>query len=168
MKQTMKTFVATLIMTGTTAIMMAQTPVKATFVEGSDKGRRESADKVADGKKFTKWCLDAPQKMPYYVILSVDEPIALGEYILTTGDDTNEYPERNPCSWLVYGSNDQKDWKLVAEQHSCLRMGDLNEQDYYFTTKNQKPFRYFKFVFQEMQEGTRIQLSEIALIKARE
>jgi hypothetical protein len=67
---------------------------------------------------------------------------------------------------VVYGSNDQKNWKIVAEEHSNLRMGGLNEQDYYFPVKSRTPFRFFKFVFQEMQEDTRIQLSEIALIKA--
>ncbi|MBQ7179686.1 MAG: hypothetical protein IJR87_00170 [Bacteroidaceae bacterium] len=167
MKQTIRTSLAALMMAAVSAVAMGQTAVKATFVSGSDAKTRESADKVADGRKSTKWCMDDPGQLPYFVVLSVGEqPVALQEYVFTTGDDTNMYPDRNPCSWVVYGSNDQKQWKVVAEEHCNLRMGPLNEQDYYFPTKSQTPYRFFKFVFQEVQEDTRIQLSEIQLIKA--
>ena len=169
MRQTMKTAMAALLMAAASVAAMGQTAVKATFVNGSgsDSRNRESADKVADGRKSTKWCMDDPRQMPYFVVLSVGEqPVALQEYVFTTGDDTNMYPDRNPCSWVVYGSNDQKDWKIVAEEHSNLRMGPLNEQDYYFPVKSKTPFKFFKFVFQEVQEDTRIQLSEITLIKS--
>ena len=167
MKQTIRTTLTAFMLATISAAAMEQTAVKATFVSGSDAKTRESADKVADGRKSTKWCMDDPRPLPYTVVLSVGEqPIALQEYVFTTGDDTNMYPDRNPCSWVVYGSNDQKQWKVVAEEHSNLRMGPLNEQDYYFPTKSQTPFKFYKFVFQEVQEGTRIQLSEIQLIKA--
>ena len=121
MRQTMKTAMAALLMAAASVAAMGQTAVKATFVNGSgpDSRNRESADKVADGRKSTKWCMDDPRQMPYFVVLSVGEqPVALQEYVFTTGDDTNMYPDRNPCSWVVYGSNDQKDWKIVAEEHS--------------------------------------------------
>lgn len=166
MKQSMKSLLAAVVLVSVSAAASAQNVVKATFVEGTKPDGREGAAKVADGRKSTKWCIDEPNQMPYYVILSAGEqPIQLQEYIFTTADDTDMYPERNPCSWTVYGSNDKTNWKVVDEKHSNLRMGDLNEQEYFFPVKTKGTYRYFKFVFYEMQEGTRIQLSEIGLAK---
>lgn len=146
--------------------LLAQTPVKATFVDGTDKAGKESADKVVDGRKFTKWCYQNEKKLPYFVVLSVGEtPITLKEYILTTGDDTASYPDRNPASWVVSGSNDMKNWKVVDEKHSYLRMAGLNLQDYYYPVKAKEAYKYYKFEFIEMHEGSRIQLSEISLFK---
>ena len=142
---------------------VAQKEVKLSFVDGTMPEGREGARMVADGRRSTKWCIDAPQRMPYYVILSAESAVQPGEYSLTTGDDTHSYPDRNPASWMVYGSNDQSRWTLLDERHSCFRMTDLNEQEYYFSLKATEGYRYFKFVFTEMQDDTRIQLSEIRL-----
>ena len=145
--------------------VMAQNQVKVSFVDGTTTEGDENARMVADGLKFTKWCYDAPQRMPYYVILSTETAVQLREYSLTTGNDTHSYPDRNPASWMVYGSNDQSTWKLIDERHSCFRMSDLNEQEYFFSVQAKGDYRFFKFVFTEMQDGTRIQLSEISLYK---
>ena len=103
--------------------------------------------------------------LPYFVILEVAEPIALKEYTLVTGNDTHSYPDRNPSTWFVYGSNDKTSWKLLDERHSNFRMADLNAQEYFFSAQGKTPCRYFKFVFSEMQADTRLQLSEIGLVK---
>ncbi len=144
---------------------MAQDRVKLSFVDGTMPDGREGSRMVADGLKSTKWCFDAPQRMPYYVILSTESAVQLREYSLTTGNDTHSYPDRNPASWMVYGSNDQSSWKLIDEKHSYFRMTDLNEQEYFFPVKAKESYRFFKFVFTEMQDDTRIQLSEISLYK---
>ena len=162
----MKRYLAMWMLCAVSMTSLAQTPVKTTFVDGTDKRGKETSDKVTDGRKFTKWCLDSEKKMPYFVVLSVGEtPIVLKEYILTTGDDTASYPDRNPASWVVYGSNDNKTWKVLDEKHSYLRMAGLNIQDYYFPVKPQDAYKYFKFEFIETQGDTRIQLSEISLFK---
>lgn len=166
MSKIMKKIAALLLLCATSMNLLAQTPVKTTFIDGSDKGGKETADKVTDGRKFTKWCLQNEKKMPYFVVLSVgDTPILLKEYILTTGDDTASYPDRNPASWIVSGSNDMKTWKTIDEKNSHLRMGALNIQDYYFPVKAKEAYKYYKFVFTELQDGSRIQLSEISLFK---
>lgn len=166
MKSIFKRFSVFVALCSISMVMLAQTPVKTSFVSGSDKGGKESADKVTDGRKFSKWCLDNEKKMPYFVVLSVGEtPIVLKEYLFTTGDDTASYPDRNPATWVVYGSNDMKTWKVLDEKNSHLRMGAMNAQDYYFPVKPKDAYKFFKFEFHEMQEGTRIQLSEISLMK---
>ncbi|MBQ1908443.1 MAG: hypothetical protein II681_04095 [Bacteroidaceae bacterium] len=145
--------------------LSAQKFVKASFVDGTLPDGDEGARMVTDGMKSTKWCIDAPARLPYFVILEAAEPIALKEYTLVTGNDTHSYPDRNPSTWFVYGSNDKTSWKLLDERHSNFRMADLNAQEYFFSAQGKTPCRYFKFVFSEMQADTRLQLSEIGLVK---
>lgn len=165
MKKTLRNIALALCL-GITSSVWAQDVVKATFVSGTDKDGKESADKVVDGHKYTKWCINKEQLMPYTVVLSVGEtPIVLKEYILTTGDDTATYPDRNPASWVVCGSNDQQKWTVLDEKHSYLRMAGLNIQDYYFPVKTDKAFKYYRFQFTETQARSELQLSEIQLCK---
>ena len=152
-----------------------QTPVKAVFVSTNTKSapatqrRRpmmpEDASMVCDGFLHTKWCIDEPSQMPYSVTLDAGEEIVLGEYRLCTGDDTHYYPSRNPVAWRVSGSNDKQTWTTVDERQNNRLLRDENEQEYRFKTKQTATFRYYRFDFLRMTEGTMFQLSEIKLYK---
>ena len=142
-----------------------QTPVKATFVSGTGRDGKEGAAMVADGRLFSKWCIDEPRQMPYSVILDAGEQTPISEYRFVTGDDTHTYPDRNPVSWKVSGSNDQKSWTTVDEQKNNPRLRDENEQEYRFKTATTGNYRYYRFEFLKMTDGTRLQLSEIKLYK---
>ena len=142
-----------------------QTPVKAAFVSGSGRGGKEGAEMVADGRLFTKWCIDEPRQMPYNVVLDAGEQMLLTEYRFYTGDDTHDYPDRNPVSWKVSGSNDQQNWTMLDEQKNNRLLRDENEQEYRFKPAAKGSFRYYRFEFLKMTDGTRIQLSEIKLFK---
>ena len=139
------------------------TPVKVTFVEGTQADGKEGAAMVADGHKWTKWCVDAPSEMPYHVVLDAAKPTTLKGYALVTAEDTHYYPSRNPIAWNIYGSNDLKQWTMVENVKYSRRLDDQNEQAYLFPLKESKAWRYYKFEFTRMAEGTRIQLSEIEL-----
>ena len=141
-----------------------QTPVKATFVSGTGNGK-EGAAMVADGHLYTKWCIDAPQQIPYTVILDAGVPTPISEYRFVTGDDTHTYPDRNPIHWRMSGSNDQKDWTTLDDQKNNRRMRDENEQEYRFKPTTTGSYRYYRFEFSRMTDGTRLQLSEIRLFK---
>lgn len=143
---------------------VAQTPVKASFVSGSGNGK-EGASMVADGHLYSKWCIDDPKKMPYTIILDAGEQMPISEYRFVTGDDTHSYPDRNPVSWRVSGSNDKQNWTIVDEQKNNRRLRDENEQEYRFKTAATGSFRYYRFEFTKMTSGTRLQLSEIKLYK---
>ena len=142
-----------------------QTPVKTTFVSGSGQGKKEGADMVADGYLFSKWCIDEPRQMPYNVVLDAGQPTPINEYRFYTGDDTHTYPSRNPITWRMSGSNDKQNWTVLDEQKSTRRLRDENEQEYRFKPKSTGSFRYYRFEFIQMVEGTRLQLSEIKLFK---
>ncbi|MCH5169115.1 MAG: discoidin domain-containing protein [Prevotellaceae bacterium] len=142
-----------------------QTPVKATFVSGSGQATKEGAAMVCDGRLYTKWCIDEPRQMPYTVILDAGSQTPVSEYRFWTGDDTHSYPDRNPVSWRVSGSNDKETWTTLDEQKGNRRLRDENEQEYRFKPAVIGQYRYYRFEFIRMTNGTRFQLSEIRLYK---
>ena len=142
-----------------------QMPVKASFVSGSGRDGKEGAAKAADGWMFTKWCIDEPRQMPYSITLDAGEQTPINEYRFVTGDDTHDYPDRNPVTWKVSGSNDQKSWTVLDEQKGNRLLRDENEQEYRFRPATSGNYRYYRFEFLKMAGGTRLQLSEIKLFK---
>lgn len=142
-----------------------QMPVKASFVSGSGRDSKEGAAMAADGWLFTKWCIDEPRQMPYSIILDAGEAAPVTEYRFVTGDDTHDYPDRNPVSWKMSGSNDQKSWTVLDEQKGNRLLRDENEQEYRFRPATSGNYRYYRFEFLKMAGGTRLQLSEIKLFK---
>lgn len=141
-----------------------QTPIKTTFVSGNGNGK-EGAAMVSDGYLFTKWCIDDPRQMPYTVVLDAGGQTPISEYRFVTGDDTFTYPDRNPVTWRVSGSNDKQSWTTLDEQKNNRRLRDENEQEYRFKTAATGNYRYYRFEFIKMAAGTRLQLSEIKLYK---
>ena len=87
------------------------------------------------------------------------------EYRFVTGDDTHSYPDRNPVTGRVSGSNDQKQWTTLDEQKNNRLLRDENEQEYRFKSAATGSFRYYRFEFIRMAGDTRLQLSEIKLYK---
>ena len=103
--------------------------------------------------------------MPYAITLDAGQQTPITEYRFVTGDDTHSYPDRNPVSWKVSGSNDQQNWTTLDEQKGNSRLRDENEQEYRFRLKATGSYRYYRFEFLRMADGTRLQLSEIKLYK---
>lgn len=143
---------------------VGRTAVKTTFVSGTGNGK-EGAAMVSDGFFYTKWCVDEPSQMPYSIVLDAGTQTAINEYGLVTGEDTHSYPGRNPRNWKVMGSNNKSNWKVISEVKNDRSMRDENEQEYRFRVKDAPAYRYYKFVFEQVWEDTRIQLSEIKLYK---
>ena len=145
---------------------MAQAPIKTTFVSGSGRGGQEGPAMICDGQLSTKWCIDFPPQLPYTIILDAGGQTNIAEYGLVTGDDTNAYPERNPVTWELSGSNDKQDWTIIDIQKNNRSLPAEGLQEYRFkpTAAGAKDkFRYYRFEFVKMAGGTRIQLSEIYL-----
>jgi len=144
---------------------VAQTAIKTTFVSGTGNEGKEGVSKVSDGLFYTKWCIDDSSKMPYSVVLDAGTQTVITEYGLVTGEDTHQYPGRNPHTWRVLGSNDKNNWNVLSEVIRDRSMRDENEQEYRFRVKNASAYRYYKFEFVKVWEDTRLQLAEIKLYK---
>ena len=145
---------------------LAQAPIKTTLVSGSGRGGQEGPAMICDDQLSTKWCIDFPRLMPYSIVLDAGQQTGVVEYGLVTGDDTNAYPERNPVTWKVSGSNDKENWTTLDDQKNNRSLPAEGLQEYRFkpTAAGAKDkFRYYRFEFFRMAGGTRIQLSEIYL-----
>ena len=157
-----------LVLAGTIALTtstLAQNAIKTTLVSGPGRDRDEGPAMVCDGDISTKWCVDEPFRMPYTIILDAGTQTDFAEYGFVTGNDTQDYPDRNPVTWVMSGSNDKQSWTPLDEQKYNCRMRDENEQEYRFKVPSPAPFRYYRFEFIRMAGGTRLQLSEVKLYK---
>lgn len=166
MNMTFKTcLMAMLLATGTH--LCAQTRVKMTNAEGPRTQRTEGPENLIDGLLYTKWCyLGNGQKgFPYEVTLTASESFSLKRYAMATADDTGWYPGRNPMNWKVQGSNDKSKWTTLDEKKYNWTMDAQNEQVFNFDVKDAASFKYYRFVFDRLQQGSTIQLSEIMLYK---
>ena len=159
----MKHLLSLLILASSSIQMLAQADIKPTFVSGTIPGGSEGARMICDGKLSTKWCIDEPGQMPYFIILDAGRQLGVVEYGLVTGDDTNMYPERNPVTWRVSGSNDQQAWTLLDDRKNDRSLPAEGQQEYRFKPQASGQFRYYRFEFLRMAGGSRIQLSEINL-----
>ena len=157
-----------LVLAGTIALTtstLAQNAIKTTLVSGPGRDRDEGPAMVCDGDISTKWCVDEPFSMPYTIILDAGTQTDFAEYGFVTGNDTQDYPDRNPVTWVMSGSNDKQSWTVLDKQTNDRTLRDENEQEYRFKPAKKGQFRYYKFEFIKMAGGTRIQLSEINLHK---
>lgn len=145
--------------------VLAQETIKTTLVSGTGNDEEEGAAMICDGDVSTKWCIDEPENMPYTIILDAGKATDFAEYGLVTGNDTQDYPDRNPVNWVLSGSNDKQNWTVMDKQLNDRTLRDENEQEYRFKPAKKGQFRYYKFEFTKMAGGTRIQLSEINLHK---
>ena len=145
--------------------VLAQETIKTTLVSGTGNDEEEGAAMICDGDVSTKWCIDEPENMPYTIILDAGKATDCAEYGLVTGNDTQDYPDRNPVNWVLSGSNDKQNWTVMDKQLNDRTLRDENEQEYRFKPSRKGQFRYYKFEFTKMAGGTRIQLSEINLHK---
>lgn len=88
----------------------------------------ERAHNLFDGNTDTKWCFDFSQKA--YVIFKASRLGAVSGYTITTGNDSGDYAGRNPKSWTLYGSNDQKNWTIIDQVSNDVVLQDENATAY--------------------------------------
>ena len=124
-----------LVLAGTMGLattVLAQETIKTTLVSGTGNDREEGPAMICDGDFSTKWCVDEPSLMPYTIILDAGSPTSFAEYGFVTGNDTQDYPDRNPVTWVLSGSNDKQNWTVMDKQENDRTLRDENHQEYLF------------------------------------
>ncbi|MBR4643542.1 MAG: CotH kinase family protein [Bacteroidaceae bacterium] len=85
---------------------------------------------AGDNNIYTKYC-GTFNNRAYFLFDAQEEVMPYG-YRIYTANDTRTYPDRNPCSWRLYGSNtytnnpDDSCWKLIDEQINNSALGAVN------------------------------------------
>ena len=119
----------------------------------------ERAHNLFDGNTDTKWCFDFSQKA--YVIFKASRLGAVSGYTITTGNDSGDYAGRNPKSWTLYGSNDQKNWTIIDQVSNDVVLQDENATAYNYNCSSSAEYEYFKWEITE--GGSLLQVSELKL-----
>jgi hypothetical protein len=152
------------LMAGQTA--MAQGMYTAT--DGSEGANdSEGYENLLDGDTGTKWCVTGfdPSKGAIFVEFETSSPIIPVGYTLTTGNDTEGNPGRNPSNWKILAKNDgDTGWTTLVEVEDDNTLGAENFESYDFTITNTEEYQYFRFEISHLQNdnGGVFQLSEFS------
>ncbi len=128
---------------------------------------------AADNDTGTKYCSVFNGKA--YFLLDAGKAVVPYGYRITSANDTQRFPGRNPASWKFYGSNVRltdpysNDWVLLDEKSGDATMGAENYTPYDFLMQSSafRGNRYFQLAISGVQNGSVVQLSEFDLIDAQ-
>ncbi len=113
----------------------------------------EEADKMFDGNKNTKWCCASDEDCKnFYVIVKADYPTMLKGCMLTEGEDTYNYPNRDWDSWKISGANDSSDqnWVTIKEGNGGVHKSDHKTDTeepcckFFDFSDNDKIYQYYR------------------------
>ncbi|GAA5482337.1 discoidin domain-containing protein [Haloferula sargassicola] len=78
----------------------------------------EGALKIVDGSTSTKWLtsITADGGAARYLSFDFGSEVEIDGYNFATGGDTATFPNRNPISWRLEGSNDGTTWTILDRQ----------------------------------------------------
>ena len=102
--------------------------LEALYAYAGDNGfnDNESWPSAADNNVRTKFC--GPMEGRFVFFFDAGSEVDAYGYRFYTANDTDEYPDRNPSSWKLFGSNSQlydadaTEWVLIDEQEDDMTM----------------------------------------------
>lgn len=139
MKRRILSIVLTLCMVITLvpqAAFAAEAQVNYIPKAGTVKSGNERYGMLLDGDTNTKWCVNDFNDA--YIIFQTSSAVNVSGYIITTGDDNEEYPGRNPKNWILYGCNDYDEssvsgsWEEIHSVANDTVLQDKNKTGYHF------------------------------------
>lgn len=119
----------------------------------------EDYPKLLDNNTSTKWCV-IDFNSSVFIEFDATEAIKPVGYVLTTGNDTQANPDRNPRSWVIKGKNNIDDnWTTLA----TIENGEMPDKSYAsktFDLNTSTEYRYYRFEVTSLVGGSKFQLSE--------
>ena len=122
----------------------------------------------------TKWGGEPDINGDTYIVFRTHDKTNPFFYTLTTGNDTQRFPERNWGTWYIYGANfegdgaatkDAEGWVLidVKENIGQERLHPVNAEPSYFgfSTETTEAYTYYKVVVTKAYSGNKIQMNEL-------
>ncbi|MBQ8288009.1 MAG: CotH kinase family protein [Clostridia bacterium] len=107
------------------------------------------------------WWGQQQQSGTVEITFTLDAATVLSGYSLTTANDTSEYPDRNPESWVLYAQTDDGRWvEIDASSSADLGMGAYDYTAYGKLIENDVASDSYKLVITHV--GI-LQLSELTL-----
>ncbi|MNO12252.1 Amylopullulanase precursor [compost metagenome] len=121
----------------------------------------EGMENVFDGNAFSKWFVYQPSTWIQYHFAD-NQAYAINHYTIRAA---NDYPERDPKSWTLKGSNDGVSWTVLDTQNSQDFTYRHQSRDYTFS--NSALYSYYRFDIVN-HSGDSLQLAEIELFDGAE
>ena len=168
MKVKLLTLLALLLTAATQGFSADDKHVYTSYTATSGNGSSndgENYDKLVDNDKSTKWCVLDMQGNTFIEFQS-EEPIIPVGYIMTTGNDTESSPERNPKNWKILAKKQQSDeWTTLADVTNNDEMPSANTTDKEFSiTGNIGAYKYFRLEVSATKSGNIFQLAEFQFV----
>ena len=135
------------------------------------KSKSQSYQALVDGKT-SKWCVSSSQMTNgvWFCEFTASDFVNVTGYTLTTGDDTETYPERNPKIWTLKAKqNESGSWIVIDSRNvfdnadDALPATNLSEVSYDIAPEVQGTYKYFRFEVSQ-SGGSDMQLAELKLI----
>ena len=140
-------------------------PVLVDATYGEWGGASNLFDRQTVANHGSKWCLAFNGSA--FVTWKYSKAINIVGYVLSTGNDTNQCPERNPEDWVLYGSNDEGvTWTVIDTVVADEKLPAATCEDVYYELDTVAPaYSYYKMEFTKIGGGSCMQLSELELIR---
>ena len=106
---------------------------------------QEGYKKLVDGNKGSKWLSSNETNwLDLYIEFNYSTAFVPKGYLLTTGNDTESHPNRNPKNWVLKGKLQLTDeWTTIAFVTNDDRLTATNTTDVLFElSDNTSPYRY--------------------------
>ncbi len=143
--------------------------IKANIGHYSYEGKDEGEKNIFDGDPETKWCTNYKEfgdgKNEIIVEWAMKEPVQVESYVITTANDTESYPGRNPRTWTLEAKKKKNEkWKVIsAGKNVVLPEGNLTDS-WYFKVDDPGDYTYYRLVITDNLEQIDIyQFSELKL-----
>ena len=156
------------LVAGTPYIIKWTAAPKSTAISGTSGYSGEGYDKLVDGNSGTKWCSKA--SAPWECVFKTASPVSVTSYTLTTGNDTKDYPSRNPQKWTLEAkANEGDEWTEIDSRDATANSDDAlpgtnttESQVYAIADGKQGTYQYFRFKVGQTG-GSIMQLAELKL-----
>lgn len=138
-------------------------PLNITSDCDNPKNKNQQVANLFDGKPATKWFADKGflNAFPCYIAWEYAKPLKVVSYSLTSGNDV---PNRDPKSWVLYGSANGKDYVVIDKQDNVEFESRTETKD--FNLIKGVSYKFFKLEIHAVKAGntsTPPQLGEIEL-----
>lgn len=123
----------------------------------------EGPENLFDRNAGTKYCYDMDRRSENTVIISLEDAFTAKAYALRTANDTEQYADRNPDRWVLYGRMSENDeWVEIDTVNGGEEQLDpKNFTLYVFEIDNPTAYKYYKLWIKN--KGT-MQLSDLILL----
>ncbi len=144
---------------------------QAVEVDGPGGHPSEDHTNLFDGDLGSGWCSPFDGES-LHINWQTESPVSPDRYIMYTGYDTAEFPERSPITWTLFATNDPDGkWDVLDSKEGNYELPDENCAPYEVILgelPSEEGYTYFKLAIDAVKnpsEGN-IQLGEFRLLEA--